>query len=100
MDRRFIEYAIRHGRPLKAVLLLDGQIRQKTITVVSFDAENLYYIEGRKKKAFGIALDDVLSVGYARGDSGDTLVNMERELKELELEKEAFCPVEGQKQEE
>lgn len=68
---RFLRYATEHGRKIRAVYCLDGQIRQKTVSVVSYDQTSVTLRVGAKGKPFTLPLADVLSCDYARGDHGE-----------------------------
>ena len=67
---RFLRYAVEHERKIRAVFLLDGAMMQKTVSVLSYDEENVTLRVGAKK-TFTIPLADVLSCDYARGDHGE-----------------------------
>ena len=67
---RFLRYALEHERKIRAVFLLDGQMLQKTVSVVSYDEETVTLQSG-KKKAFTLPIGDLLSCDYARGDHGE-----------------------------
>lgn len=68
---RFLRYATEHGRKIRAVYCLDGQICQKTVSVVSYDEASVTLRVGAKGKPFTLPLADVLSCDYARGDHGE-----------------------------
>ena len=65
---RFLRYAVEHERKIRAVFLLDGQLMQKTVTVVSYD-ENEVQLQIGKKKPIALPSTDLLSC--ARGDHGE-----------------------------
>lgn len=67
---RFLRYAVEHERKIRAVFLLDGQLMQKTVTVVSYD-ENEVQLQIGKKKPIVLPITDLLSCDYARGDHGE-----------------------------
>jgi hypothetical protein len=74
MVKRFLEYSLRHRRPVKAVWLEDGVMKTGNLTVTGMDETSISYVTARKKLKPGLMLiDDILSVAYARGDDGDTL---------------------------
>lgn len=82
MIRRFLEYSLHHGRPVKIIFLSEkGVMQAKNITVCALDEQALHYrcgAGGKKPKV--LPLDSILSASYARGDSGDTLTeNNEKE---------------------
>ena len=68
---RFLRYAVEHDRKIRAVFLLDGQMLQKTISVVAYDAETVTIRIGSKKTPVILPMADLLSCDYARGDHGE-----------------------------
>ncbi|MBP3646081.1 MAG: hypothetical protein J6K55_06615 [Clostridia bacterium] len=68
---RFLRYAVEHGRKIRAVFLLNGDIVQKTVEVVSYDENTVSLRFGAKKKPVELPLSDLLSCDYARGDHGE-----------------------------
>lgn len=83
MIRRFLQYSLRHQRPIKAVWTEGEEIHSRNVTVVQVDADSFFYLSSRnKKEPKEMQIQDVLSCCYARGDSGDTLKNLEREQKD------------------
>ena len=86
IQERFFVYSMRHQRAVKVCLMTEEGIKQMNMTVVSMDDEKIFYYDRKKKKVLSVVLQDILSVGYAKGDKGDTLTNLERELAEHEAE--------------
>ncbi len=68
---RFLRYAVEHDRKIRAVFLLDGQMMQKTVSVVSYDDEKVSIRIGSKKTPVVLPITDLLSCDYARGDHGE-----------------------------
>ena len=68
---RFLRYAIEHERKIRAVFLLDGTLKQKTVSVVAYDEETVTLRIGSKKTPVVLPLSDLLSCDYARGDHGE-----------------------------
>jgi len=68
---RFLRYAVEHERKIRAVFLLDGQIVQKTVSVVGYDDANVTLRMGSKKTPLIVPMADLLSCDYARGDHGE-----------------------------
>ncbi len=68
---RFLRYAVEHDRKIRAVFLLDGQMMQKTISVVSYDEQSVAIRIGSKKTPVVLPIADLLSCDYARGDHGE-----------------------------
>ena len=66
---RFLRYAVEHGRKIRAVFLIDGQLLQKTVEVLDFDEAVVTFRIGKKQVT--LPLGDVLSCDYARGDHGE-----------------------------
>ena len=68
---RFLRYAVEHDRKIRAVFLLDGQMMQKTISVVEYNDETVSIRIGSKKTPVALPITDLLSCDYARGDHGE-----------------------------
>ena len=68
---RFLRYAVEHERKIRAVFLLDGQMVQKTVSILSYDDTSVTMRMGSKKTPLVIPMADVLSCDYARGDHGE-----------------------------
>ena len=68
----FLRYSLRHGRPVK-VLLMPGQEKPNlNLTVTELTEEGIHYLSARNKKTPRfLPFDALLSAGYARGDQGD-----------------------------
>jgi len=68
---RFLRYSLEKGRKIRAVLTLDGRMEQKTVTVLALDGQTATLQVGAKKTPVTVALDDIYSCDYARGDHGE-----------------------------
>ncbi|HNX62482.1 MAG TPA: hypothetical protein PKN45_07560 [Candidatus Limiplasma sp.] len=68
---RFLRYSLEKGRAIRAVLLLNGQMEQKTVTVLALDTQTATLRIGAKKTPVPVALTDILGCDYARGDHGE-----------------------------
>ena len=68
---RFLRYAIEHDRKIRAVFLMDGQMLQKTVSVVAYDDQTVTIRIGSKKTPVVLPMADLLSCDYARGDHGE-----------------------------
>ena len=68
---RFLRYAVEHDRKIRAVFLLDGQMLQKTVSVVSYDEDTVTIRISSKKTPVVLPMSDLLSCDYARGDHGE-----------------------------
>lgn len=69
--KRFLRYALEHDRRIRAVFLRDGKMVQKTVHVLAFDGETVTLRAGAKGAPFTLAVGDLLSCDYARGDHGE-----------------------------
>ena len=69
--KRFLRYALEHERKIRAVLMLGGELVQKTVSVLAYDEETVTLRIGAKKTPVEIPLSDLLSCDYARGDHGE-----------------------------
>ena len=68
---RFLRYAVEHDRKIRAVFLLDGQMLQKTVSILSSDDATVTMRLGSKKTPLVLPMTDLLSCDYARGDHGE-----------------------------
>lgn len=83
LTHRFLEYSLRHSRPVKLVWMTESGIKTGNVTVKRLDGETFSYMTARSKKTpLTMGISDVLSASYARGDDGDTMKNQQRESKE------------------
>ncbi len=81
MIERFLRYSLEHGRRI-TWMAADGQeIRRMSGTVTHIGDGYFSYVGSRAKKEKQMAIADVLSAAYARGDDGDTLKNEAREAE-------------------
>ncbi len=69
--KRFLRYSLERGRKIRAVLLLDGQMVQRTLLVLEDNGISITALVGAGKKPRTIPLEDILSCDYARGDHGE-----------------------------
>ena len=69
----FIRYSLSKQRKIRAMLLLDGQLVQKNVTVLALDetAALATLKISAKKTPVTVPLADILSCDYARGDHGE-----------------------------
>ena len=77
MVTRFLRYSLAHERPVRALFAAD--LRYRNITVVALDGERVTYRVAGRKTPRTCPLSDLLTVGYARGDDGDTLQSVRTE---------------------
>lgn len=68
---RFLRYAMEHGRKIRAVFMLNGQLMQKTVSVAGYQDESVSLCFDGKKKPVVLPMADLLSCDYARGDHGE-----------------------------
>lgn len=68
---RFLRYSMERGRKIRAMLMLDGRLAQRTVLVVSYNDETATLMLGQKKQPVTLPLADILSCDYARGDHGE-----------------------------
>lgn len=68
---RFLRYSLEHGRPIRAVLMLEGALAQKTVLVLALEEGGVTLRVGAKKRPVTVPVADILSCDYARGDHGD-----------------------------
>jgi len=73
MIDRFLKYSLERERKICAVIMQDGQMIKKNLLVTSIDEDGQGFtakLPGRKKEVH-IALGDMLTCAYARGDQGE-----------------------------
>ena len=70
MDR-FLRYSLEKGRKIRVVLVLDGLFKQATVSVLACDEATATLSLSGKKVPLTVALTDILSCDYARGDHGE-----------------------------
>ena len=59
------------GRKIRMMLMLNGQLAQKTALVLSYDEQAAVLQLGQRKQPVAVPLSDILGCDYARGDSGE-----------------------------
>lgn len=73
MIDRFLKYSLERERKICAVIMQDGQMIKKNLLVTAIDADEQGFtakFPGRKKQTH-VAISDVLTCAYARGDQGE-----------------------------
>ena len=73
MIDRFLKYSLEREKKICAVLMQEGQMVKKNLLVTSIDEDEAGFtakFPGRKKDVH-IAIADVLTCAYARGDQGE-----------------------------
>ena len=68
---RFLRYSQEKGRKIRMMLLLNGQLAQKTALVLSYDEQAAVLQLDQRKQPVTVPLSDILGCDYARGDSGE-----------------------------
>ena len=68
---RFLRYSMEHQRKIRAVMLLDGRLAQRTVLVLSYTDTDVTLLIGQQKKPVTLPAADILSCDYARGDHGE-----------------------------
>ncbi|MDD3333921.1 MAG: hypothetical protein PHI98_00245 [Eubacteriales bacterium] len=68
---RFLRYSMERGRKIRAMLLLNGQLVQRSMLVLDLDPLKATVLLGSKKEPVTIPLADILSCDYGRGDHGE-----------------------------
>lgn len=68
----FLRYSLKHGRPVKVLLMPGEEKPSLNLTVTAMEQEGFHYLSARNKKTPKyLPYDSLLSAGYARGDQGD-----------------------------
>lgn len=65
---RFLKYSLEKQKPIKAVIMNEGTIIQKTIRVQSLQDDGFYYTISNRKKEHYCEYKNLLACSYARGD--------------------------------
>jgi len=68
---RFLRYSLNKGRKIRAMLMLDGHLQQKTVAVLALDEATVTLALTAKKAPVTLPLSDIFSCDYARGDHGE-----------------------------
>lgn len=68
---RFLRYAMEHDRKIRMLFLLDGEMLQRTVSVLAFDEKTVTLRIGSRKAPVTFPIEDILSCDYARGDHGE-----------------------------
>ncbi len=73
MIDRFLKYSLEREKKICAVLMQDGQMMKKNLLVTAIDEDEQGFMArfpGRKKEVH-VAMENVLTCAYARGDQGE-----------------------------
>ena len=73
MVDRFLKYSLERGVKICAVMMHDGAISKTNLLVTAIDEDGQGFsarLPGRKKETH-VAVSDVLTCAYARGDQGE-----------------------------
>lgn len=68
---RFLRYSQENQRKIRVMLMMDGAIVQKNAVVLALDDMSATLQISGKKAPVTVALSDILSCDYARGDHGE-----------------------------
>jgi len=68
---RFLRYSLQKGRRIRAVLMLDGKLVQKPVTVLAMDSLQVTLLLTAKRPPITVPLEAIYSCDYARGDHGE-----------------------------
>lgn len=79
MVKRFLRYSLEHQRPVR--VLFADTMKYRNITVVTLEEGRVGYLTAGRKTPLTVEEDAILSACYARGDDGDTLRHMMREME-------------------
>lgn len=72
MLERFLHYSLRHGRPIRLVYQVGGDIKSENLQVLAMDGHSITCQgRARTKKPQAISRDDLLAASYVRGDKGE-----------------------------
>lgn len=68
---RFLRYSLERERKIRMMLMLRGELKQRTVRVLAYDDETVTLLIGTRKEPDTVPLADILSCDYTRGDSGE-----------------------------
>lgn len=73
MVKRFLTYSLEREQKICVVLLKEGQMKKTNLRVTALDedGQGFHALFPGKKTQVHIALEDVLTAAYARGDKGE-----------------------------
>ena len=71
MVNRFLKYSLEREKRIRAVLMQDGQMIKRNLLVTAMDETGFSARFPGRKRDVRIALSDVLTCAYARGDQGE-----------------------------
>ena len=70
MTERFLQYSLERDCKICVVLMTDRQMKKVNLRVTHLDADGFDAVLAGRKKPVHIAMNDVLTAAYARGDQG------------------------------
>ncbi len=79
MVDRFLRYSLERNKPIR--VLFSDTMKYKNITVVLMEGNQIAYLTAGRKRPLTTERENVLSAAYARGDDGDTLRHLMREME-------------------
>ncbi|MBQ2834723.1 MAG: hypothetical protein IJN79_11895 [Clostridia bacterium] len=71
MVNRFLKYSLEREKKICAVLMQDGQMIKRNLLVTAMDETGFSARFPGRKRDVRIALSDVMTCAYARGDQGE-----------------------------
>ena len=71
MVNRFLKYSLEREKKICAVLMQDGQMIKRNLLVTAMDETGFSARFPGRKRDVRIALSDVRTCAYARGDQGE-----------------------------
>ena len=70
VTERFLRYSLERACKICVVLMTDGQMKKVNLRVTQIDEDGFNALLSGRKKPVHIAMSDVLTAAYARGDQG------------------------------
>lgn len=70
VTERFLQYSLERDCKICVVLMKDRQMKKVNLRVTHLDADGFDAVLAGRKKPVHIAINDVLTAAYARGDQG------------------------------
>lgn len=76
---RFLQYSLRHQRPIRVMVTQQEVVKNLTLTVQAVGEDGILYLSARNKtQPKKLFYEQILGASYARGDDGDTLRKREQ----------------------
>ena len=69
--KRFLRYSLEHERAIRLMYMDEGGMKQVSATVTELTEDCVAFTTLRPKRSITVALDQILSADYRKGDAGE-----------------------------